>query len=157
MRQTPDVALAVERGTIGPMGPILLVDDNYDFRLMAREFLERHGYHVISVGSGQEALEVLDKHSVSLIITDLYMPVITGFGLLRRVKERKGGQAPPVIALTGYDFLSGPEAKTAANMLGATMILNKPVDMDRLLPAIAEVTTRLPPARTDNDASANEA
>ena len=139
------------------MGPILLVDDNYDFRLMAREFLERHGYHVISVDSGQEALQVLDKHAVSLIVTDLYMPVITGFGLLRRVKERKGAAAPPVIALTGYDFLSGPEARTAASMLGAKMILNKPVDMDRLLLAIAEALTDVPAAETDTEATDKEA
>src|SRR5258706_6805024 len=122
------------------MGPILLVVDNYDFRLMTRALLESAGYKVISVGTGMEALDVLAKHEVSLIITDLYMSGMTGYGLLRRMRQLKMN-VPRVIVVTGYQFLSSGEARVAAQALRAKVTLTKPIDNNELLQAVAYVLT----------------
>jgi CheY-like chemotaxis protein len=123
------------------MGPILLVDDHYDFRLMTRDLLERHGYNVISVGSTAEAYQILLKQPVSLLITDVYVPTMSGIELLRRLRSM-GKPVPPVIAITGYEFLSSDAARSTLEGLGARAILKKPLEPAELLKSIASAMTR---------------
>src|SRR5689334_22918853 len=87
-----------------PMGPILLVDDDADFRQMLRELLERHGYHVIAVATGDQALQMFLRQPLSLIITDIYLPAISGFELMRRLRVMCRN-LPPIVAMSGFDFL----------------------------------------------------
>ena len=122
------------------MGPILLVDDNYDFRLMTRDLLERHGYNVISVGTTAEAYQVLLKQQISLLITDLYVPGMSGIELLRRLRTI-GKPIPPIIAITGYEFLSSDAARATVEGLGARTILKKPLDTRHLLKVVASAIT----------------
>ncbi|KMQ51680.1 DNA-binding response regulator [Chitinispirillum alkaliphilum] len=68
---------------------ILLVDDEPEIRHMIHDFLtEVEGYSVISASSGEDALELLEKHSVDLILSDINMPAMKGFDLLKRVREK---------------------------------------------------------------------
>src|SRR5258706_15007344 len=116
------------------MGPILLVVDNYDFRLMTRALLESAGYKVISVGTGMEALDTLAKHEVSLIITDLYMSGMTGYGLLRRMRQLRMN-VPRVIVVTGYQFLSSGEARVAGETHAGQGNVTKTLEHNERLPA----------------------
>jgi CheY-like chemotaxis protein len=125
------------------MGPILIVDDNYDFRLMLRELLQSAGYNVISVDTAHEALLALTRHPISLVITDISMPIISGFGLMRHMRSLDRPR-PPVIAVTGVAFLASDEAKAAAASLGARFVLTKPVDREDLLKVVADAITAEP-------------
>ena len=120
------------------MGPILLIDDQYDFRLMLRDLLEQNGHRVISVANGREALTVLEKHSFSLILTDLYMPMMDGIEMLSRLRSR-GSAVPPVIVMTGYEHIGTSSARSAAEALGARAVLIKPFKGEDLLAAIGQV------------------
>src|SRR5262245_46525816 len=102
---------------------------------MLRLLLEAQGYQVISAGTSQEALDAVVKHSVSLIITDLYLPGMSGFALMRAL-HKIGRAIPPIIAVTGFVFLAGPESQAAAAALGARTILTKPINTATLLQAI---------------------
>ena len=140
------------------MGPILIVDDNYDFRLMLRDLLQSAGYNVISVDTAHEALLAITRHPVSLVITDISTPIISGFGLMRHMRSLNRPR-PPVIAVTGVAFLASEEAKATAAALGAKVVLTKPVDADQLLRAVAAAITSEQKSEQDDsgDASANQA
>jgi CheY-like chemotaxis protein len=122
------------------MGPILVVDDDLDSRLLLRDLLEQNGYHVISVGTGDLALRAMLRQPVSLIITDMFLPAISGFELAHRLWAL-GRALPPIIALSEFDSFTRPETRLAAEALGARLVLQKPVDTDFLLKWIAGALT----------------
>jgi len=57
-------------------------------------WLDRHGYTIFEAANGEEALAILDRESVDVIISDLNMPVMDGFELVRVVREERGLQIP---------------------------------------------------------------
>ena len=65
---------------------ILIVEDNKDMRSYIRTLLVGD-YRLFEAGDGQEALEIVQKHTVDLIVSDLMMPVMDGMELSRRIKE----------------------------------------------------------------------
>ncbi len=79
---------------------ILVVDDEPDVRALLGDAIGRIGYNVISASCGQQALELLGQKDVSLVITDVRMPELSGMELLAAVK--KTAPQMPVIILTGY-------------------------------------------------------
>lgn len=83
----------------GGQTTILIVEDNLDFRL----FLERclnDRYHVLVASNGAEAIKVLDKHSVNIVISDIMMPQMNGLELCHRIKNNVAYSHIPVILLT---------------------------------------------------------
>lgn len=108
---------------------ILLADDNTDMRDYVKKLLEER-YRVIAVNNGLEALKVLEKASPELILSDVMMPGLDGFGLLRAVREN------PALAFTPVIFLSaraGEEAKTEGRDAGADDYLIKPFSARELV------------------------
>jgi len=83
----PVRAAAPERGT----ETVLLVEDNASVRGLAREALERYGYHVIEAENGQEALAIAAEQldAISLVLTDLVMPIMGGRELATRLRARR--------------------------------------------------------------------
>ena len=81
---------------------ILLVEDDAAVRLVIRRLLERHGYDVIEVGDGIEALEVCAARieSVHLVLSDVVMPRMSGRVLIDRLKELP--RMPKVLMMSGY-------------------------------------------------------
>ena len=76
------------------MAKILVVDDDaHTVRVMSM-WLSRHGYEVLEARNGERALEILDEESVDLIISDVNMPALDGFGLLKAVREDRGLDVP---------------------------------------------------------------
>jgi DNA-binding NtrC family response regulator len=100
---------------------ILVVDDESMMRNLLERILSRDGYQVLSAEDGQDALKVLEKESVDIIISDLKMPRMSGFELLKAVKKDYPGIA--MIMMTAYgDTYTVKDAL----LLGADEYITKP-------------------------------
>jgi DNA-binding NtrC family response regulator len=115
---------------------ILLVEDNPNARLLLARILSSAGHEVIESENGEEALNLLKYHRIDLVVTDLAMPKMTGFGLIAEIRAR--WPRLPVILITGY--LS---AQAAREVLGKQIeFIPKPIDRNQLIDSI----NRLAPA-----------
>jgi CheY-like chemotaxis protein len=85
-----------------PLGAVLLVEDVPDTREAAPALLEEMGVRVIEAAEGVEALAMLDRHPVDLVLCDLRMPLMDGFELIRRIRQHPRHRELPVIAVSGY-------------------------------------------------------
>ncbi len=82
---------------------ILIVDDDEDIRLLLDFNLSSNGYEVLEAVNGADALDVIGEHGVSLIITDLTMPVMDGYEFIKKLKESPETSSIPVLMLTGRE------------------------------------------------------
>lgn len=108
---------------------VLVVDDSADNRGLLVELLEEAGYGVAEACNGQQALASLQADRPDLVLLDLLMPVLDGFGVLEALKEMRGPFLP-VIVLTAT---SDRGVRLRARALGAHEFLAKPIDRDELL------------------------
>ena len=112
----------------GPL--VLIVDDDERVREYLRVNLEMEGYAVREAGSAEEGLGVLDEVSPDLILLDVMMPEVDGWEMLRRVQERHGVGAIPVVMFSGkVDEQSAQEATAR----GAQGFVGKPFDPQQLI------------------------
>ncbi len=110
------------------MKKILVVDDDKNARAVLRDILIANAYDVMEAGDGQEALGIVHRDSVDLIITDRSMPGLDGLALLRALREEKRGL--PVLMISAY----GEERLWAEAIgLGAKDYILKPFDPDSVL------------------------
>jgi DNA-binding response OmpR family regulator len=126
---------------MGGPGRVLVVDDEPNVRLVFRTALEADGFRVDEARDGTTALERLGRSSCDVVLLDLQMPGVGGMEVLRRL--RNGGNDVPVVIVTAYGTI--PDA-VAAMRLGAVDFLAKPVTLDALRRAVAEVVERHAPA-----------
>jgi PAS domain S-box-containing protein len=108
---------------------LLLADDNADMRDYVRRLLERH-YDVVAVGDGQQALESIRESVPDLVLTDVMMPRVDGFGLLAEIRGDSRTQSLPVIMLSAR---AGEEARIEGLSAGADDYLIKPFNARELL------------------------
>jgi len=113
---------------------VLVVDDVPDTRLMIRELLEWYGYRVVEAGDGSEALKVMKRERVAVLITDLYMPEMDGIQLLHQLRTQK--TSCRVVAMSGIYHLGHPSTTATAGLLGADAVLNKPFTKLELFTAL---------------------
>ncbi len=108
---------------------ILVVDDEPAIRLSVSDYLEMLGYSVIAAENGERALEMLEKYHPHLIVTDVTMPQIDGYELVRKIRQQPAFRLLPVIFLTAridtHDRIRGYQ-------LGGDVYLPKPFDLDEL-------------------------
>jgi two-component system cell cycle response regulator len=114
---------------------VLIVDDNKDIIEFLSENLKSK-YSVLSASNGEAALEILEKESVHLIVSDIMMPVMDGFELCKRVKSSFHHCHIPVILLTAKKTL---EAKINGLELGADAYVEKPFSPKHLQAQIANL------------------
>ena len=94
---------------------ILVVEDDAELRGLFRRVLEKNGYEALEAADGQQALDVLDENYIDLIISDIMMPVMDGYELVRSLRE--ADISIPVLMITAKDafddmrrgFLSGTD------------------------------------------------
>lgn len=115
---------------------ILTVDDSRTMRDMLRLALVKAGFEVVSAEDGEHGLEVLRQCDPAVIITDINMPRLDGFGFIERVREDAAYRAVPILVLTTE---SAPEKKERAKSAGATGWIVKPFNPERLVEAIRRV------------------
>jgi DNA-binding NtrC family response regulator len=112
---------------------ILVVDDESLIRWSLRERLTAAGYGVLEAETGPDALDVVSRETVSLVLLDLSLPGLTGLGVLERVKADH--PSCPVIVMTAFDSAGSAERAAA---LGAAHFVTKPFDFDRVLRLVGE-------------------
>ena len=118
-----------------PRMVVLLVDDDAAFRADLHEALESRGYRVLEASTGDEALDIMADERVNVMVTDLVMPGLNGFELLRVARQRNKGVAFHSIAITGTRNIDAG-LREMLSSLGARDTLQKPVSVEALLAAI---------------------
>lgn len=112
----------------GPL--VLIVDDDERVREYVRVNLQMEGYAVREAANAEEGLAVLEEVSPDLVLLDVMMPEVDGWEMLRRVQERHGVGAIPVVMFSGkVDENAGAEATAR----GAQGFLGKPFDPQQLI------------------------
>jgi CheY-like chemotaxis protein len=113
---------------------VLFVDDNEDARVIMKMVLELEGATVETAGSVAEAVARLSTVVPDVIITDLTMHPVDGFGFLEELKNSPAWRAIPVIAYTGVTGL-----EEHARAAGFTDVIIKPIEVDALIAVIVRV------------------
>ncbi|RME23463.1 MAG: response regulator [Candidatus Zixiibacteriota bacterium] len=123
---------------------VLVVDDSATIVKFVSFSLRNKGFHVITACDGMDALEKLSRadHEIDLVITDLNMPNLDGYGLIAALRENEQYSRTPIIILSSEE---GEEDKARGLSLGATSYLVKPFKQQVL---IDEVNKHVVPAGT---------
>jgi len=109
---------------------ILIVDDDERLREFVRVNLEMEGYSVREAGSAEEGLSALEDEPPDLILLDVMMPQVDGWEMLRRVQERHGVGAIPVVMFSGK---VDDETLADAESRGAQAFIGKPFNPQQLI------------------------
>jgi DNA-binding response OmpR family regulator len=127
------------------MASVLVVDDEADIRSLVRELLERAGHDVVEAGDGNEGLRAFFASRPDLVVLDVSMPGLDGWGTLERIRELSD---VPVVMLTAQ---ARELAKVRGLRGGADDYITKPFGRQELL---ARVEANLRRQRSDADAPA---
>src|SRR5712691_5123728 len=119
---------------------ILVVENEVSNRILIERVLSTCGYRCLSASNGREALVILDREPVDLILTDLSMPVLDGYRTTQLIRARPALAKVPIVAVTAYALNDENEA---AMQIGCNEYLTKPFKPRQLL----EVVDRLLPQR----------
>lgn len=118
-----------------PNQPILVVDDDPAILATVSDALDLEGFTVVTASNGAEALEVIDSDNrPSLVLLDMRMPVLDGWGFMRAIRER--GLSVSVVVMT-----AAADARRWGREIGAHGVLAKPFELDELLAAVQRFRT----------------
>ncbi len=123
--------------TPNPKTRVLTVDDSATMRSLLRHALVGQGFEVEQADDGISALEWLATNDCDVIITDINMPRLDGFGLIERVRAGGAHVHRPILVLSTE---SSDEKKARARNAGATGWIIKPFDAEKLAAAVRRVT-----------------
>lgn len=125
-------------------GYLLIVEDVPDILRLLEETLKFKGYNAVTARNGQEALEMIQRERPALVITDIMMPKLDGFGLVHRLRINPETRDLPVIFLTATYVAA--EDKAFALNIGVTRFIEKPVNFEKFLETINQLLTQGAPA-----------
>jgi CheY-like chemotaxis protein len=111
------------------MKKILVADDKDTGRELVKTVLENAGYEIFEASNGNDALACARKENPDLIILDLHMPGLDGFGVIQELRRDEKFTSTPVIALTASAMMGDRER---ALSLGFTGYITKPIRLDAL-------------------------
>src|SRR5512137_1552563 len=120
---------------------ILIVDDDPGQRSLLDSFLRSQGFDTVTVASGEQALETLRAGGISMMISDVRMPGLSGLETMRRA--RKEHAVLPILLVTAYADI---REAVGAMRDGALNYLAKPIDLDELLATVQQATGIAKPA-----------
>jgi len=112
---------------------VLVVDDDPSIRSLLTEVLELAEYDVQAASNGVEALRAIDRRCPSVMVLDMQMPVLDGWGVARALREH--GQRVPTVVITA----SASDAHQWCKDIAADASLGKPFELEDLLRAVARV------------------
>jgi PAS domain S-box-containing protein len=116
-----------------PRPRVILADDNADMREHISHILGE-GYDVVAVSNGADALEAAGEQTPEIVLTDVMMPGLDGFGLLRKLRAHSDLRDVPVILISAR---AGEEARTEGIHAGADDYITKPFSANELLARVA--------------------
>src|SRR6266404_6029746 len=112
---------------------VLVVEPSAPLRKLIRAALEGEGYAVLDAADGSSALQERDRFAPDVIVQNLVLPDMAGLELTRQFRSAPGGEAIPILALSG--FLGGAQAAKVA-AAGFSALLLKPLDQSRVIQAV---------------------
>jgi PAS domain S-box-containing protein len=135
--QSIDAATPISHRSTPRKLRLLVVEDSSDVLLLIRQELEWNGYQVYVAKNGSVAFEIAKRELPDLIISDIKMPEIDGYQLIRMVREVPELAKVPAIAMTGFGMERDIEM---AKSVGYSAHLVKPIDMDQMNQLIQQLT-----------------
>jgi len=121
---------------------VLVAEDDSDLRELFATILSTAGYGVVAVRDGVEATEALQERSIDLVLTDMWMPRVSGLDLCKRLRADPATTRLPVLVISAYGSWRGKEE---ALLVGATDYIAKPVRPSSLLSKIEAIVGKPPP------------
>ena len=107
---------------------ILVVEDDKNLRKLITTYLQRNKYNTYEATNGEEALNVLDQSYIDLIVSDIMMPKMDGYELIKSLREAK--YDVPILIITAKSEI---EYKKEGFLLGADDYMVKPIDIEEML------------------------
>lgn len=111
-------------------GKILLIEDDYGVRESLADMLEMNGFEVLQADNGLTGIRMLENHVPDIVVSDIMMPIMSGFDVLRKAKSNPKTELTPVLLLTAKVDL---ESKLRGLEYGANDYLTKPFEYRELL------------------------
>jgi CheY-like chemotaxis protein len=130
--------LAVPASALAGLG-VLVVDDDRGAREAVAAVLEQGGAEVTTAGSATEAIRILDRRPLDVLVSDIAMPACDGYAFIRRLRTAGMHGRIPAVALTAC---AGPEDREHALLAGFQAHVAKPAEPAELIAAIADVARR---------------
>lgn len=115
-------------------GKVLIVDDNPDILALLRANLQAAGFDTDEALNGEEALRRMEENPPDVVLLDLMMPVLDGWGVLEALKDRP--DRPPIIVVTAAHSADGVDR---ANRLGVYAYVTKPFRMAELVDLVRSI------------------
>jgi CheY-like chemotaxis protein len=133
--------------TTGPLvkpdgAHILIVEDDEDTLELLQSTFKAKGFRVTTCQSAQEALQIAPANSIDLILSDIGMPTMDGFEMMRQLRQLPNMQEVPAIAFSGY---VSPKDTRMALAAGFNAHLSKPIEPAELLRTINRLLKKTPP------------
>ena len=122
---------------------ILVAEDNEANQLLAKAILEAQGYQVVVAGDGRQAIDILEKTTVHLVLLDIQMPVMDGIETARQIRTRPEWDNLPLVAMTAQALPEDREEALAAGMDG---YITKPIQKKELLSTLQITLSEIPAA-----------
>lgn len=119
------------------MFKVLVVEDDEELRTLFSRVLSRHGYKTLEAGNGEEALNVLDSEYIDMIISDIMMPVMDGYELVRSLREADINI--PVLMITAKDAFDDMER---GFLSGTDDYMVKPVNVNEMVLRVGALLRR---------------
>ena len=107
---------------------ILVVEDDKNLKKLMTTYLKKNGYITYEANNGEEALDILDKSYIDLIISDIMMPKIDGYELTKELRQAK--YEIPIMLITAKGEI---EDKKTGFLLGADDYMVKPINMEEMI------------------------
>ncbi len=122
---------------------VMIVDDSLTMRKVLARLLEREGYMVVTAKDGLDALQVLEEVMPDILFTDIEMPRMDGFELIRNLRDQERFKTMPVAIISSR---TAEKHQALAKELGVDAYLGKPVQDEDLIGRIEELTGKKSPA-----------
>ena len=116
---------------------ILIAEDDFELRQLFKHVLSKNGYQVTGVSNGREALEAMDRDFYDLVISDIMMPEMDGYALVRSMRE--SGLNTPVMMITAKD---GFDDMRQGFLSGTDDFMVKPVDVNEMVLRVGALLRR---------------
>ncbi len=116
------------------MKKILIVDDEKNIRLGLTKCLQKEGYDIEEAEDGKDALELIITRKYNLILMDVQMPKMTGFDVLKKIREK--GIATRVVMMTAFGTV---DMAVDSMKLGAVDFLSKPYTLEKVRETVKDI------------------
>jgi signal transduction histidine kinase/DNA-binding response OmpR family regulator len=133
VREDVETRLSAQLDAMASPAKLLLVEDNAINQIVIKELLGKYRLEIVIANNGAEAVEIVSREAIDLVLMDLQMPVMDGFEATRKIREFKPLESFPILALSAATF---PEDIVQSSQAGMNEHLQKPIDVEGLLSAL---------------------